>query len=113
LREPKPLRGFGFAEFRFAKLLGIPGWSLGLCPKLRKPKRRAFWFLFPFPKLSNSLKKQPAFAEKRRILRGIVKFSPQTPLKRKIILTNIDLSPEVWYYFIEKSKKCTNSVNLG
>jgi hypothetical protein len=40
----KPLRGFDFAEFRFAKLLDIFWWSLGLRPKLRKPKRFAFWF---------------------------------------------------------------------
>jgi hypothetical protein len=44
LREPKPRSGFGFAEFHAVKLLGPSGWSLGLCPKLRKPKRAAFWF---------------------------------------------------------------------
>jgi hypothetical protein len=35
LRESKPLCGFD---------LNTPEWSLGLCPKLRKPKRCAFWF---------------------------------------------------------------------
>jgi hypothetical protein len=44
LREPKPLRGFGFAEFHCVKLLETFGWSLGQSPKLRKPKRYAFWF---------------------------------------------------------------------
>jgi hypothetical protein len=36
LREPKPLRGFGFAEFHCVKLQGLG--SLGQSPKLRKPK---------------------------------------------------------------------------
>jgi hypothetical protein len=47
LREPKPLRGFGFAEFALRANSWTPWWSLGLCPKLRKPKRLAFWFGLP------------------------------------------------------------------
>jgi hypothetical protein len=44
-----PLRGRTPTEFAWGvcaarKLLGIFGWSLGLRPKLRKPKRCAFWF---------------------------------------------------------------------
>jgi hypothetical protein len=46
------------------KLLGVLGWSLGFYPKLRKPKRSAFWF-----PLRGSIAE--LFAAPRYLLRGV------------------------------------------
>jgi hypothetical protein len=52
LRESKPLRGFDFAEFHFVKLQAS-SLEFGICPKLRKPKRRAFWFPLRCPETAS------------------------------------------------------------